>query len=361
MIESKALREGVLINHPSQFAKYQNIPKIYHEEYLAKLDIESNQKNLFYCLEFSEYEQEIVSRFSESWFLGENDEDLSVFGSVSWGHVIHSTVFITLVMAYREYRSIEFWLDRFDIIYVSKFQNKFFIDLMKNFEGRLKFIEDEEYYSNIISSSNDRILNIHSPRKIIKLLGYIQDLIKNRVQKKIIFINDWTYKNSVKKRKDSLMVNAGINIFRSVYFNACKHDLCCPDSIYDFIKEHEVKIKFSQLDSKFVNYLLEHIESHYQTNKNYFINSASNFIQIIKKYLPIKVVFPAEMYPDYVIGIYICRSENVEAWLCLDGFLATPSRPYFLKYSVGRESIFTGVIAAEKVIMIILMMVVLKN
>jgi len=341
---------AVLISHVSDIGDYSGLEKIYHEEYLCSLDENStSDAHHFYALEFSDIDQEKIDRLAESWFTNSYQQDLTLIQGISMGQVMHPTLFITLNMVYREYKCLEYWLNKFDIIYVSRSNHQFFNKLIPYFGPKIRYLEPRQQLVRVLSSTIDRELKSSPNSWKVILLYCLQTLFVRFLQNKILFINDWTYKKSAGKKPNALVINYGINVFKAAFFGWTGRNHRLPDNIVDDSIIENIRLNLTAqlpVSKRLLDYISCHINDTYIKNKKYYEENIFRYINLIKRYSPSKIIFPAEMYEPYVIGAYICRLHDVEPWLCLDGFLATPARKELIKYRYGDDSLFAGVLAS---------------
>ena len=361
------MNQAVLIHHPKDMETVksvlgESIQLVAHESYLPVLVGVEDMPTFFSLFPEDSNAYDEVSYLANSWYRDEQGKDLSYEDGMSWAQVISGSLLFTLAALYREYHALKRWLDKVDKLYVSTNEHEFFQVLVPVFAGKVEFYDPGHRSNSILSSCNDRILGgFPEASRLNSLMSFIQKPLLPFLKRKDLFFNDWTSSGQVRKRRDSLLINGGINILKSVYLNHGDKDQAeriVPKRLKPPVDTESLQKVLLGIGASWDEALLGVVEGHIQDkffkNRAYFVKVYSIYRCLFDTYQPARAIFPGETFEPYIIALQMARYRKIETIFLGDGIASTVcvtkdnGSPLHFRDVNNRNFLFDRVITAGK-------------
>ena len=278
-----------------------------------------------------------------NWHRDKSGKDLCVNNSLSVAEAFSTGVFINISSVCREYFCLQYWLGKFDVIYISRNESKPFTDIARLFGDRIKEYGPEHNLSPVISSINNRDLIRDRHLWLFSILKVIQRPIQFLLRRKTIAVKDWTIQKYEARNANWLSMNVS-RLWKSAYFaypsrdqiNIARsmvpdhyNDYFSPDAIADVLKRIN-----TVWDVNLVIAISKVMSNRYAFYREYFIFTIACYENLFKSYLPVEFVVTSELYEPYTLAIQLAKKRGIKTSWMVDGF---PAMPYYRQ--IGKDKI----------------------
>ena len=319
--------------------KYGNkdVKYISHARYITQL-IEDESLEDFYCSELYPSHNNL-GKIMNGWYIDKDGFDLSYCDGISIGKTLLHKVSVDVLTLTREYYSLKYWSMMADYVYVSDKENDLFKNVALSF-ANIRFyyfggnVEDLKKYNPVVSPQYATIDDIFAAKSTVARL--VQSLFIGKLEKKRVFLADWTFEKLIDKYKNSLIQNSR-TLSKGFYLSFFdQRHLMISKKIFS-----NERINFLIRDDKHVNYLLEltgleknfllliidRITSIYRENIIIFQRIYTRFSEAYDHYSPISITFPGESHPIYLIAIQLAYYLGIRTYVMHDGYITDPTLP----------------------------------
>lgn len=325
---------------------------IAHEDYLPDL-LRSAIPSFF---DYSGPKKEIdgaISYLSFNWNRDSNgcmvcdDDILSISDAFSVG------MHISIVSICREYFALEYWLTRYEKIFVSCNESEEFHAITKKFPGRIAIYDPEHRYIATLTSMATRALALPEIDWRAKILRYLQAPFLCYFHDKTLALHDWTMTQFTAQNSGWIGVNS-LYPWKGAYERnvpACylmEADRTVPLNFNNLISPltlFEVLLRIDVLwDKGLLQLLASQMNSRYGLYRDYFVKVVAKYQDLLDSYKPSELIICTEFFEPYLIATNVAKSKNIKVSWLVDGYNVIDLEDVPIKRSIG-PSIFDRIYA----------------
>jgi len=332
------MKSALLIHHLDD-AEYieknwkDDLPDLYSHEthfifFLRKFDIKN-----FYSLYKADNLWIKVEKILAYWYKNSDGIDKTIFNGISWARVVNSSLMIAMPSLFREYLNFKVLINSYDVIFISKNEPLFFLKLIDQFKEKIQIYDPGHNHRSLTTS-----INLRKPQSYPNLsfgsnfLYFVQKTFINKLAQKDMFLNCWTTKDLIKKRKNAIIVNGGINIFKSAYTSSSGLKIefvpslnIIQKAINQEIIKDIVLSDSDEYDGIFLDSISKLIAHVYSENIVHYSATYKRFLKLYESYKPKSIILPGVYFDGYQIAAQLAKYRGIKAIFCQDGMPSTVS------------------------------------
>jgi hypothetical protein len=330
------MKSALLLHHLDDAVYIENkwgkdLPDIYSHETHFSFFINKYPIQNFYTLHKCENLWVKVEKILAYWYKNSDGIDKTIFNGISWARVVNPSLMIALPALFREYLNIKELVNSYDLVYVSKNEPIFFLGLIEPFRKKIQVYDPGHNNTSLTSS-----INLRKPQSYPKisiassLLYFLQRLFINKLVKKDMFMSCWTTKDLIKERKNAIILNGGVNIFKSAYTSSLwvKKDFAPSLNFIEGAINHKIirDIVLSddfEFDDIFLNSIYKLIAHVYLENMEHYSTTYTRFLNLYESYKPKSIVLSGVYFDGYQIAAQLAKLKSIKAIYCQDGISST--------------------------------------
>ena len=276
-----------------------------------------------------------VRKLIFNWFRDDKGIDKSIVSGISLGNLISCSAVIYTASIYKEYMKFQY-----------KFQNEGTIRLNKN-EHPLRQMVAQKTDKNFSPNDDTKVeenffpltrefVHVYGKKQISGFLSSIQwPFLGLTKQPDKLYLNDWTYGNLKREKKNSLFLNSK-NIINGAYTSNSLMTTkpiikLLPDKLDKggllnglLLQNSMLHIPFSR---ELIDLYADYTVFYYNKYKDHFNEILNTYAELLKRYNPKSVVFPGEHFEPFVLIKGLCEEMGISTEFMLDGYSLFPINP----------------------------------